>query len=125
MAEARVEQAAVNEAMRALHRQELGRVVVALGDATSLEELMSIVASPEYERWEGTHEVEVAEAAARDRLLAEDEVDVYSVPLDDAKLWRERYEMLRAECERLVKATGHNSVDFYRSLARVRGLVSE
>lgn len=122
MVEAQREQVAVDRAMQALQRQELGRVVVALGDAGSLEELMSIVASPEYERWESEPEVEMAERAARDRLL--EGVDVYSAPLDDAELWRDRFETLRDACRTLVHASGNNSVDFFRALSRIRVLVS-
>jgi len=59
--------------MRAAHTEKtaLGRVVISLMDARSFEELMCIVAAPEYERFEGRDEVQLAEAAAQKRLEAE------------------------------------------------------
>ena len=118
--------------LRAAHTEKtaLGRVVLSLMDARSFEELMCIVAAPEYERFEGRYEVQLAETAARKRLEAEAATfaanDVARrLAEESARVWQERYETLAGECRRLTLSAGENAVEFFRALAKVRQLLLE
>jgi len=115
---------------RLVERVALGRVVLALGDAESFQDLAGIVAAPEYERFEGYPEVQLAEDAARQRLEGE-AVAVAAGDLkrrlaeESARVWQERYEALAGECRRLTLSAGENAVEFFRALAKVRQLLVE
>jgi len=114
---------------RYMEKAALGRVVVALGDAASFRELAGIVVAPEYERFEGTPEVQLAEDAARRRLEAETAAFAAEnlerkLAAESARVWRERYEALAGECKRLTLSSGEDSVEFFRALAKVRQLLA-
>ena len=113
---------------REAEKQLLARVVVALGEAESFQELMGVVAAPEFEWFEGCPEVQLAEEAARKRLEAEAvafaDADLErKLAEESARVWRERYEGLRTACEALTAASGSNAVDFYRAVSRIRQLL--
>ena len=109
-------------------RRQVGRMVIALSEATSFEALLEIVAAPEFERFEGVPEVQSAELAARERLeaaaatFAAEDLEQRLVSVG-SRYWRERYEALRRACETMMAAYGTNSVDFYRAISTIRGLL--
>jgi len=115
---------------RHMKKAALGRVVVALGDAESFRELAGIVAAPEYERFEGYPEVQLAEDAARRRLEAESatcaaaEVE-RKLAAESARVWQARYEALAGACKRMELSAGEDAVEFFRALAKVRQLLGD
>ena len=109
-------------------RRQVGRVVMTLSKAASFEELLEIVAAPEFWWFEGVPEVQSAELAARERLeaaaatFAAEDLEQRLVSVG-SRYWRERYEALHRACETMMAAYGKNAVDFYRAISTIRGLL--